>query len=231
MLDSMDGEQQRAAILEALRGSSHGLDTNRLATVVGLHANTVRWHLSKLQAAGLVHSSPEQRRRRGRPPIIVRLTPEGVVAGRDEYRLLAMMLTDALARAATPYETGVCWGRHLHAASPDASVVELLDHEGFAAEETAERIEMRRCPFSALASDAPQVICSLHHGIIDGALAASGANREVDRLDAFVEPMLCVAKLRVSGSPVRRGSPPAGPARSPRHERPPSRVRRSPASG
>jgi predicted ArsR family transcriptional regulator len=231
MLDSMDGEQQRAAILEALRGSSHGLDTSRLATVVGLHANTVRWHLSKLQAAGLVQSSPEQRQRRGRPAIIFRLTPEGVVAGRDEYRFLALMLTDALARKATPYETGRCWGRHLHAASPDASVVELLDHEGFAAEETADRILMRRCPFYALAGDAPQVICGLHRGVIDGALAASGSGREVERLDAFVEPLLCIATLRVSGSPVRRGSPPAGPSRSPRRERPPSRARRSPAFG
>lgn len=227
----MDGELQRAAILDALRDSSDGLDTSRLATVVGLHANTVRWHLSRLQASGLVRSSPEQRRRRGRPAIIFRLTPEGVVAGRDEYRLLALMLTDAVARDATAYETGVRWGRHLHEASPGASVAALLDQEGFAAEQDADRIEMRRCPFHALAGDAPQVICGLHRGMIDGALAASGSDREVERLDAFVEPMLCVATLRVSGSTVLRGSPAGGPARSPRHERPPSRARHSPAFG
>jgi len=231
MLDAMDGEQRRAAILAALRGSPHGLDTSRLATVVGLHANTVRWHLGRLQASGLVRSSPEQRRRRGRPAIVFRLTPEGVVAGRDEYRFLALMLTDALAREATPYEAGICRGRHLHEATPDLSVAELLDQEGFAAEQTADRIEMRRCPFSALAGDAPQIICGLHHGIIDGALAASESDREVERLDAFVEPMLCVAKLRVSESPVRRRSPDGGPARSPRREPLPSRARRSPASG
>jgi len=227
----MNGDQQRAAILEALRGSSDGLDTGRLATAVGLHANTVRWHLSRLRASGLVESSPERRRRRGRPAIVFRLTPEGVVAGRDEYQLLARMLTDTLARGTSPYETGVRWGRHLHEARPDASVAELLDCEGFAAEQTADRIEMRRCPFYALAGDAPQVICSLHHGIIDGALAASGSNRRVERVDPFVEPMLCVAKLRVSESPVRRRSPDGGPARSPRREPLPSRARRSPASG
>ncbi len=227
----MDGERQRAAILEALRRSSDGLGTSRLATVVGLHANTVRWHLGRLEASGLVQSSPERRRRRGRPAIISRLTPEGVVAGRDEYRLLALLLTEALARKATAHETGVRWGRHLHEASPEASVAELLAHEGFAAEQTADRIEMRRCPFYALAGDAPQVICALHHGIIDGALAASGSDREVEGLEAFVEPTLCVAKLRVSGSSLLRRSPDAGPARSPRHERLPSRARHSPASG
>ena len=40
---------------------------------------------------------PERRRGRGRPSIVHRLTSEGIVSGRDEYRLLATMLTDALA--------------------------------------------------------------------------------------------------------------------------------------
>lgn len=227
----MDGEQQRVAILDALRRSSDGLDTRQLATAVGLHANTVRWHLGRLQSSGLVRPEPEQRRRPGRPAILFRLTPEGVVAGRDEYRLLATMLTDAIARSATAHETGLRWGRHLHEASPDASVAELLDQEGFAAVQTADRIEMRRCPFYALADGAPQVICSLHRGIIDGALEASAAGREVDRLDPFVGPMLCVARLRVSGSPVSGGSPAGRPAQSPSRGWHPNRVRRSPASG
>ena len=196
----MDGEQQRATIVAALRGSSHGLDTGQLAAVVGLHANTVRWHLGRLQESGLVQSAPAHPRKRGRPAIVFRLTAEGVVAGRDEYRLLAMMLTDTLARDATAearmYETGVRWGRRLHEATPAASTAELLDQEGFAAEEADERIEMRRCPFYALADGAPQVICSLHHGVIDGALEATASGREVERLDPFVEPRLCVAHLR-----------------------------------
>jgi predicted ArsR family transcriptional regulator len=111
------------------------------------------------------------------------------------------MLTETLARNVTAYETGVGWGRRLHEASPDASVAELLDQEGFAAAQAEDRIEMRRCPFYALADGAPQVICSLHHGIIDGALDGSG--REVERLEPFVEPMLCVAQLRVRRPPAR----------------------------
>jgi len=228
---SVDGEQQRAAILGALRASPDGLDTGRLAAHVGLHANTVRWHLDRLRSSGLLWSEPEHRGSRGRPAVVFRLTAEGVVAGRDEYRLLAMMLTDALARHATAYETGVCWGRHLHEATPDASVVEVLDHEGFAAEQVDERIEMRRCPFSALANGAPQIICGLHRGIIDGVLEASASGREVERLDSFVEPTLCVAQLRVSGSPRARGSQDGRRAPSPSRGRRSSRARRSPASG
>ena len=227
----MDGAQQRTAILEALRDSSAGLDTSQLAAFVGLHANTVRWHLGRLQAAGLVRATPERRGARGRPASVFRPTAEGAVAGRDEYRLLAMMLTDAVAHDATPYETGVRWGRHLHEARPEASVAELMDQEGFDARETADRIEMRRCPFHALADGAPQVICSLHCGIIAGALAASGSGRHVDRLDPFVEPTLCVATLGVSGAPAPARSPAGGRARSSRRGRRPSRARRTPASG
>ena len=53
-----------------------------------------------------------------------------------------------------------------------------------------------RPPFYALAEGAPQVICTLHHGIIDGALAAAGSPKSVERLDPFVEPNLCIARLR-----------------------------------
>ena len=198
-------------ILEALRDALGGLDTNQLAGQLELHPNTIRWHLGVLTDSGLVEEIPERRRGRGRPSIVHRLTGEGIARGRDEYRLLATMLTDALAGdpngEARAYETGVRWGRHLQQAEPDATVVELLDREGFEAERHGDRIEMRRCPFYALAENAPQVICTLHHGIVDGALEEAGSGETVDRVDPFVEPGLCIAHLeRRPGQP----SPAAG---------------------
>jgi predicted ArsR family transcriptional regulator len=196
----MDGERQRAAIVEALRAGRDGLDTNQLAAALLLHPNTVRWHLGRLADDGLVTSAPERRRARGRPSVVYRLTPEGTASGRDEYRLLATMLTAAVAAdtngSERAYATGVRWGRHLQAAERTDDVAELLDEQGFAAERRDDAIEMRRCPFYALAETSPQVVCTLHHGIIDGALAESGATGCVDRLDAFVEPGLCIARLR-----------------------------------
>ena len=112
------------------------------------------------------------------------------------------MLTTALssddAGEDLAYDTGVRWGRHLQAAEPETGVVELLDRQGFAADEHENRIEMRRCPFYALAEESPEVICTLHRGIIDGALAAGSAGLSVERLDPFVEPSLCIAHLRSS---------------------------------
>jgi predicted ArsR family transcriptional regulator len=195
----VDGEQQRAAIVAALRDAPAGLDSNAIAERVGLHPNTVRWHLGRLTGDGLVRSEPERRQSRGRPSIVHRLTPDGVAAGRDEYRLLATMLTAALASdpdgVNRAYATGAEWGRALSSADPDADIAALLDREGFAAEQSPDRIEMRRCPFYALAEANPRVVCTLHHGIIDGMLAQTGSPQRVDRLDAFVEPTLCIAHL------------------------------------
>ena len=195
----MNGELQRGMILEALRDAPGGLDTNQLAGRFELHPNTIRWHLGVLTDAGLIEETPERRRGRGRPRIVHRLTGEGIARGRDEYRLLATMLTDVVAGdkdgEARAYETGMRWGRHLQQAEPEATLVELLDREGFEAERHDDHIEMRRCPFYALAENAPQVICTLHHGIIDGALEEARSGETVDRIDSFVEPGLCIAHL------------------------------------
>jgi predicted ArsR family transcriptional regulator len=110
------------------------------------------------------------------------------------------MLTDVVAgdRDGEPraYEAGVRWGRHLQQGEPDAGLARLLDQEGFAAEQHGDQLEMRRCPFYALAESSPQVICTLHRGIIDGALAEAGSKQTVEQLDPFVEPGLCIARLR-----------------------------------
>src|SRR5262245_51708816 len=100
-------------ILEALQSERGGLDTKQLAERLGLHANTIRWHLGVLTDRGLVQAVPERRGGRGRPSIVHRLTGEGVARDRDEYRLLATMLTGVVAGdpdgEARAYESGVQW--------------------------------------------------------------------------------------------------------------------------
>ena len=124
-------DERRARIVDELRGASGGLDVRELGQRVGLHPNTVRWHLGVLVDDGLVRGLPEHGRGRGRPSVVYRLTGEGVAHDRDDYRLLATMLAGIVADdregAARSYEAGVSWGRHLQAAEPDSVVVELLD--------------------------------------------------------------------------------------------------------
>lgn len=197
------GSEHRAAIIEALREARGGLDAAALGERLGLHANTIRWHLGLLGDDGLVESQPERRGGRGRPAIVYRLTPDGVAHERDEYRLLATMLTAAVASGSggseSAYETGADFGRELASGTGSEraieAVVELLDEQGFAATVEGAEIEMRRCPFWALAAESPQVVCVLHHGLIDGALEAAGSDVRVGELQPFVEPTLCVARL------------------------------------
>ncbi|HZQ15753.1 MAG TPA: hypothetical protein VFA82_03170 [Gaiellaceae bacterium] len=197
----MDGVRQREAIVAALRDSPAGLDTAEVSALLGVHPNTARWHLGRLIDERLVDAHPEPRPAgsRGRPRIVYRLTGVGATRARDDYRLLATMLTAALADGpdgeARAYGTGRLWGRHLHEDEPGTEIAELLDRQGFAAERLDDRIEMRRCPFYALAEASPQIVCALHRGVIDGALAAAGSGEQVAALRPFAQPSLCVAHL------------------------------------
>ena len=101
----------RTRILAALRESGSGLDTNALARAVGLHPNTVRWHLGVLGEQGLVQSAPVADGRRGRPSNLYRLTPAGFVQGRDEYHLLAAMLAGVVAESPGLKENAYASGR------------------------------------------------------------------------------------------------------------------------
>jgi len=210
----VNGERQRQMIIDTLKSARDGLDTNQLAERLDLHPNTIRWHLGRLSDAGLVQATPTRRQGRGRPSIVHRLTGDGIARGRDEYRLLATMLTDVVAADGAgetrAYEAGVRWGRHLQQTEPGASLARLLDQEGFAAEQQGDELEMRRCPFYALAESSPQVICTLHHGIIDGVLDEAGSGQTVERLEPFVEPGLCIARLRKRSrrSSTERAAPP-----------------------
>ena len=57
------------------------------------------------------------------------------------------------------------------------------------------RLCLRQCPFREVAEHHQDVICSLHLGLMRGALARMRAPVTAERLDPFVEPSLCVARL------------------------------------
>lgn len=214
----MDGEtlrhraladESRARLLDVLRTSERPFAADELAVVLGLHPNTVRAHLDVLEDAGLVSASREERTRPGRPRRLFTAVPE---EAEHEHELLAAALAssleplpdgDALAAA-----SGRSWGHVLverlePGREPTAPacvqrVVSLLQRRGFAPEVAGDEIVMRRCPFRDLAERYPRVVCSLHAGIIDGALAELGAPVEVERLEPWVTPTSCVARLRSS---------------------------------
>jgi predicted ArsR family transcriptional regulator len=201
-------DARRERIVEELRETPDGLDATELARRLRLHANTVRWHLGILADAGIVGSRAASRVTPGRPRILYSLEPEPTEHAADEHRLLATVLTGALAGTAEGTEraegAGREWGRYLMARDPLArtsdddavgEVVQLLDGQGFEPEARGREIHMHRCPFHALAESQPEVVCAVHKGLMSGALSALGSELEVEGLDVFVRPDLCVARL------------------------------------
>jgi predicted ArsR family transcriptional regulator len=219
---------RRTRIVEELRVAREGLDAAELARRVGLHPNTIRFHLGVLSDAGLVASRPAERSAPGRPRILYSLSPDAAAADHDEYRLLATVLAGAVARhddgSADAEHAGRAWGRYLvrrplplegitdEQAIDD--VVDLLDQQGFAPEADRGEIRMRRCPFHQLAETRPEIVCAVHRGLISGALDELGSELEVDALDVFVQPDLCIARLC---TPRTRRAARTTDARSTRH--------------
>jgi predicted ArsR family transcriptional regulator len=114
-------------------------------------------------------------------------------------------------------------------------VTEMLSALGFAPAVLSRprntMIRIRHCPFLGIVEDPASqngepggpgnVICSLHLGVMQGALAAMDAPVTVERLSPFVEPDLCIA--HVGSAEPRNGG---GPTASRRTIGPRRRVRR-----
>lgn len=207
-------DKSRLAILRVLEGATAPLDVPVLASRVGLHENTVRWHLGILAEAGLVTDERLPSVGRGRPPHAYRIV-EGALADQPGgYRLLAEVLVASLAGQPGAEELVEAAGRkrgrtlvsvpaeghEIPAKEAIAEVVRLLEVFGFQPEVRRERggqrIDMKPCPFGETAENHSSVVCPLHLGLIQGVLETLDAPVEATALEPFVRPDLCLAHLR-----------------------------------
>lgn len=213
------GATSRARILEVLAGIPGGLDAKEIATQVDLHHNTVRSHLNLLVKAGVVARRVEERSIPGRPRVIFQATEVESPLDPSPYELLAKILTSYLAGSAeNPQEAainlGQAWGRYLsdrqapfQRISKEQTLIRLLDQFaelGFQPELTCDdegdQMLLHRCPFGEIAREEPDVICSIHLGLMRGALAEMGGPVAAARLLPMVKPSLCVAYLETTAS-------------------------------
>lgn len=206
------GGISRARLLTELRRLGAPMGVRELALSVGLHPNTVREHLDRLVATGLVTrqtSAPAGRGRPGHRYVAAQPRPE---EDPSAYRMLAGVLAAALAgrddAAGAAMRAGEGWGAQAagargHADDPSIAVehlVDLLDDLGFAPElatDAAPSILLHHCPFGALAHERSDVVCGAHLGLMRGALRELGAPLDAVDLEPFVGPDLCRARLEV----------------------------------
>ena len=200
----------RVALLTSLRKSASPLDVRELAKDMGVHVNTVRFHLEVLAKAGLVSSEFEHRPRRGRPRQVWRATATVTPGPEERYRMLAEVLAGYLqASVQEPgklgLEIGTAWGTQLANTQVENprqgldGVVDMLARLGFSPEQVDTpdeiQLQLRSCPFLEVARGNSQLVCSAHLGLLRGALAEAGVPLTAKSLNPLVEPSLCIAHL------------------------------------
>lgn len=188
----------RARVVELLDRMGGGVTVAALAERLGGHPNATRAHLDALVAGGQATATPVRGTGRGRPALSYTLTDAGRRAltpdpTRVAYAELASAFASHLANIpdAEPHarSIGRSWGATRVQAGSRPAMLRLLSDLGFEPEPGDESIRLRTCPLLDAATAHPQVVCSIHAGLIEGALGRTGVD-----LEPFAEPGACLMR-------------------------------------
>jgi predicted ArsR family transcriptional regulator len=183
------GDNTRYAIYLELARAPAPLATAQIADTLGLHANTVRPHLDRMREVGLLAVVTDAQGSVGRPQHRYSLAADAPSLGFEPpaFPVLARMLLQLAATAQLPAADAVEAGREQGAAAatatrPVGTCAEALTQElanlGFDPESVADddgaTIAFTRCPFRELAEANPDLVCSLHRGLVEGFIDARG---------------------------------------------------------
>lgn len=209
-------------MLGLLKASPAPRSIVEIATELGIHPNTVRFHLDSLVETGDVEHAATTAGGRGRPAQRFRAVRRMDPAGPRNYRVLAQLLAATLARTPGGAELATEAGRELGqrlaaetaadgAGDTDGTADDtaddtgmsrmlcLMDRLGFEAERRADGyIGLHSCPFLEVADERPSIVCHAHLGLMQGALEHWQAPAVVTELTRFAEPDACVAHLAAS---------------------------------
>jgi predicted ArsR family transcriptional regulator len=189
------GDNTRYAIYLELARSSKPLATADIADGLGLHVNTVRPHLERMRDVGLLEVQSDNRGAVGRPQHRYSLAADAPSLGLEPpaFPMLANMLLRAAARAGAGEEEAadagreqgrIDGGRVRRRPCLDALIEELsrlgFDPEVAVSDDEVATVAFAHCPFRELAEANPDLVCSLHRGLIEGFVEAVGGADVVD---------------------------------------------------
>ena len=215
------GDNTRYAIYLELARAAKPLTTAEIADMIELHPNTVRPHLDRMRDAGLIAVAVGGRGEIGRPQHRYSLVTDAPSLGLEPpvMPMLARMVLSMAERLGAGAQDAEAVGASEgegrargFAASPSTleAIVSDLDILGFdpvvsddADDPDAAVIAFANCPFDDLADTHPELVCSLHHGLIAGFVREMG--------DAEVRTFCTIADR--TPCQVTIGDP-SGPARS-----------------
>ena len=106
----------------------------------------------------------------------------------------------ARCRAVMTVKAGSIESRPHYVAELDGRVVGFYGFEP-EADATATTVRLTRCPLLEAAHRSPEVVCSVHLGLVSGALEEYGADPEGSDLVPFAEPGACLLHLQARKRP------------------------------
>lgn len=204
-------------VLSALQTMDAPATAAELGRVLGLHPTTVRFHLGRLAATGLVALERSAEGRRGRPALRYRplaaaqpeARPVDPAIWRPMVEALAEMLDGEMPdgdaqpgevaerhgigtraeRARLAEAAGARWADELWAQDRTGLLPELA-RLGFSPERTPRGVRLRSCPFADAAGRHPGTICAIHLGLARRLARHQGLSGAVG-LVPFAEPSAC----------------------------------------
>jgi predicted ArsR family transcriptional regulator len=181
-----------------------------IADRADVHVNTVRSHMTELEAAGLVereHATPEGP---GRPQVCYRLSAEWQLPSTDMRGLTELLASLAIRLEPTVediQELGRQWGRYLSGRPGDdplEALPRLLERLGFDAEVHGCEVRLSSCPCPLVSPDHPELICRLAGATIEGIAAASPRRWRVSSTEHDPDRRRCT--IHLAERPRRRGA-------------------------
>jgi len=206
------GDNTRYAVYLELARSPLPLATAEIADTLGLHPNTVRPHLERMRDVGLLEVRTVGEGAVGRPQNRYQLAATAPSLGLEPptFPMLARMLVDVAEQAGIDgdmaADVAAGEGRRLaersRATGPCVAAAEaMLAELGFDPErvehDEGASIAFTHCPFAELAEANPDLICSLHRGLLIGFVDAVGGAR-VDHFNDRAHREPCLAQLVVT---------------------------------
>lgn len=204
------GDNTRYAIYLELARSPQPLATADIAESLGLHVNTVRPHLERMREVGLLEVQSDNRGAVGRPQNRYQLAADAPSLGLEPptFPILARMLLRAARLAGARPDDAADAGREQGRADGRAvrqrpcldALVRELDRLGFdpaiATEQDTATIAFAHCPFRELAEANPDLVCSLHRGLVEGFVEVVGAGDvEIAEFHTLVDRTPCQVEL------------------------------------
>jgi predicted ArsR family transcriptional regulator len=202
----------RSRVLAQLQESPEPLSSIDIAALLGLHANTARFHLDALVGHGFATRQTENRDVTGRPKVLYGATADAPQVSGEHYVDLAGALIGHLVEGRDDgdriaEEVGHAWGLRLAAQEdPPADEVDIMagltaavTGLGFTSRsrqaENGSAIEITRCPYRQTSLNTPGAVCTIHLGLLRGYLDGVGSAATVSSLEPWATPDVCVAHL------------------------------------